>query len=53
MRIRWTEPATRDLTQISDYIEQNDGVTQARAVAPKRPILQGTGNALYLDFNLD
>jgi len=25
MRIRWTEPAARDLTNICDYIEEHDG----------------------------
>jgi plasmid stabilization system protein ParE len=24
MRIRWTEPAARDLTHICDYIEERD-----------------------------
>ena len=33
MRIRWTEPASRDLTQISDYIEGHDGPARARRVA--------------------
>ena len=33
MRIRWTEPASRDLTQISDYIEEHDGPARARSVA--------------------
>jgi toxin ParE1/3/4 len=33
MRIRWTEPAARDLTGICDYIEEHDGPEVARKVA--------------------
>jgi len=33
MRIRWTEPAARDLTDICDYIEQHDGPARAHRVA--------------------
>ncbi len=33
MRIRWTEPAARDLTGICDYIEEQDGPVAARRVA--------------------
>jgi toxin ParE1/3/4 len=33
MRIRWTEPAARDLTHICDYIEERDGPEVARRVA--------------------
>jgi len=33
MRIRWTEPAARDLTHICDYIEERDGPGTARRVA--------------------
>src|SRR5271169_3041305 len=30
MRIRWTEPAARDLTAICDFIEEHDGPEAAR-----------------------
>jgi plasmid stabilization system protein ParE len=33
MRIRWTEPAVRDLTGICDYINDHDGPVAARRVA--------------------
>ncbi len=33
MRIRWTEPAARDLTLICDYIDEHDGPVTARRVA--------------------
>jgi toxin ParE1/3/4 len=33
MRVRWTEPAVRDLTSICDYIEQHDGGQAARTIA--------------------
>lgn len=33
MRIRWTKPAARDLTQICDYIDKRDGPRTARRVA--------------------
>ncbi|HMD86946.1 MAG TPA: type II toxin-antitoxin system RelE/ParE family toxin [Terriglobia bacterium] len=33
MRIRWTEPAARDLTHICDYIEGHDAPATARRVA--------------------
>lgn len=33
MRIRWTEPAVRDFSQICGYIEENDGPEAARRVA--------------------
>jgi plasmid stabilization system protein ParE len=33
MRVRWTEPAVRDLTGICDYIEARSGAETARRVA--------------------
>jgi toxin ParE1/3/4 len=33
MRIRWTEPAARDLTGICDYTEEHSGPGAARKVA--------------------
>jgi len=33
MRIRWTEPAARDLTNICDYAEEHDGSEAARRTA--------------------
>lgn len=33
MRIRWTDPAVRDLIQICDYIEQHGSATTARGIA--------------------
>jgi len=33
MRIRWTEPAARDLEGICDYIKEHDGLAAARRVA--------------------
>jgi len=33
MRIRWTDPAVRDFTQICDYIEQHGSAATARQVA--------------------
>ena len=33
MRIRWTEPAARDLTNICDYTEEHDGPEAARRAA--------------------
>ena len=33
MRIRWTTPAAQDLTNISDYLAERDGVDLARRVA--------------------
>jgi len=33
MRIRWTDPATRDLTHICDYILEHDAPAAARRVA--------------------
>jgi toxin ParE1/3/4 len=33
MRIRWTDPAVRDLTQICDYIHEHDAPATARRVA--------------------
>ena len=33
MRIRWTEPAARDFTQICDYIQEHDSGAAARRVA--------------------
>lgn len=33
MRIRWTEPVARDLTNICDYTEDHDGPEAARRVA--------------------
>ncbi|MHB8655842.1 MAG: type II toxin-antitoxin system RelE/ParE family toxin [Terriglobia bacterium] len=42
MRIRWTEPAARDLTQICDYIEEHDGPIAARRVA--LTIYEGIGS---------
>jgi toxin ParE1/3/4 len=33
MRIRWTEPAARDLTHICDFIEEHDSSSTARRLA--------------------
>ena len=33
MRIRWTQPASRDLTQICDYLSKEDSPATARRVA--------------------
>jgi toxin ParE1/3/4 len=33
MRLRWTDPAARDLTHICDYIEEHDSSIMARRVA--------------------
>ena len=33
MRVRWTEPATHDLTQICDYIQEHSSPETARRVA--------------------
>jgi plasmid stabilization system protein ParE len=33
MRVRWTEPAARDITQICDYIQEHDTSSTARRVA--------------------
>jgi toxin ParE1/3/4 len=33
MRIRWTDPAIRDFTQICDYIEEHGSAATARRVA--------------------
>jgi len=33
MRIRWTEPAARDLTQITDYLEKHGSSATARRIA--------------------
>jgi plasmid stabilization system protein ParE len=33
MRVRWTGPAARDLTQICDYIQEYNSRTTARRVA--------------------
>lgn len=33
MRLRWTAPAARDLTQICDYLEEHDSRSTARRVA--------------------
>jgi len=33
MRIRWTEPAVRDLTQIADYLEERASSSVARRIA--------------------
>jgi plasmid stabilization system protein ParE len=41
MRIRWTEPAARDLTNICDYTEKHDGPEAARRVALR--IYEGLG----------
>jgi toxin ParE1/3/4 len=41
MRIRWTEPAARDLTAICDYIKEHDGPEAARKVALR--IYEGVG----------
>ncbi len=35
MKIRWTQPAARDLTQICDYIEEHEGSEAARRVAAR------------------
>jgi toxin ParE1/3/4 len=48
MRIRWTEPASRDLTQISDYIEGHDGPSAARRVA--LTIYQGVDSLTHFPF---
>lgn len=42
MRIRWTEPAARDLTHICDYIDEHNGPAVARRVA--LTIYQGVGS---------
>jgi plasmid stabilization system protein ParE len=46
MRIRWTEPAARDLTNtnICDYTEEHDGPEAARRVALR--IYEGVGALL-------
>jgi len=41
MRVRWTEPAARDLTNICDYISERDGAETARDVALR--IYEATG----------
>jgi toxin ParE1/3/4 len=41
MRIRWTEPAARDLTNICDYTEEHDGPEAARRAALR--IYEGLG----------
>jgi plasmid stabilization system protein ParE len=33
MRVRWTEPAARDLTNVCDYTEQHHGPEAARKLA--------------------
>jgi plasmid stabilization system protein ParE len=33
MRVRWTEPAARDLTQICDYIQEHDTSSTAHRAA--------------------
>jgi plasmid stabilization system protein ParE len=33
MRVRWTDPAARDLTHICDYIQEHDAPAAARRVA--------------------
>jgi toxin ParE1/3/4 len=33
MRLRWTEPAVRDLRSICDYIDEHDGPAAARRIA--------------------
>jgi plasmid stabilization system protein ParE len=33
MRIRWTQPAAHDLTQICDYLEEHENSATARRVA--------------------
>ena len=33
MRIRWTEPASRDFTQICDYLNKEDSHETARRIA--------------------
>ena len=33
MHLRWTEPASRDLTQICDYLKEHEGPAAARRVA--------------------
>ena len=33
MRIRWTDPAVRDFTQICDYIERHGSAATAQRVA--------------------
>jgi len=44
MRIRWTEPAARDLIHICDYIHEHDAPAAARRVA--HTIHQGVGSLL-------
>jgi plasmid stabilization system protein ParE len=41
MRIRWTETAARDLTNICDYTEDHDGPEAARRVAIR--VYEGLG----------
>jgi toxin ParE1/3/4 len=41
MRLRWTDPAARDLTHICDYIKEHDSPTTARRVAIS--IYEGVG----------
>ena len=33
MRLRWTEPAVRDLKDICDYVDERDGPEAARRIA--------------------
>ena len=46
MRLRWTELASRDLTQICDYIEEHDSSATARRVS--LAIVERLGN--LVDF---
>jgi plasmid stabilization system protein ParE len=46
MRVRWTEPAAHDLTQICDYIEEHDTSSTARRVAIS--IYRIRGNAVEI-----
>lgn len=51
MRIRWTEPAARDLTGICDYIEEHDGPEVARKVAVR--IHEGIESLLHFRILAD
>jgi plasmid stabilization system protein ParE len=44
MRIRWTEPASRDLTGICDYTQEHHGPEPARKLASR--IYEAIGSLL-------
>ena len=44
MRVRWTEPAVRDLTGICDYTDEHSGPGAARKVALR--VYQAVGSLL-------